>query len=85
MDTAADGVLQLAVPKGVAEADREVEVTIESVAAGWHWRGNVCHWRGQCSPPSKACTQGDPKAANILHAEGAWLRQRLLAVKDGSC
>ena len=28
----ADGVLQLAVPMGVAEADREVEVTIEPAA-----------------------------------------------------
>jgi hypothetical protein len=28
----ADGVLQLAVPLGVAEADREVEVTIEPAA-----------------------------------------------------
>ncbi len=62
----ADGVLQLTVPLGVADADREVEVTIEAVTSNpplsssteeWQQfvRETAGAWQGELERPS----QGD--------------------------
>ena len=54
----ADGVLQLAVPMGVAEADREVEVTIKPAASELDHSIEQQEWR-QFLRETAGAWQGD--------------------------
>jgi hypothetical protein len=64
-----NGILQLAVPMGPADADQEVKITVEAVGSPAQspdeWRRGVMEtagkWEGEFEPPEQGeCEERDP-------------------------